>query len=73
MLVKNYSVVGVHWGYYRQMRPELIPQWQATLEDLWSRRLIDPLVGAELPLDSAPEALRLLGSRGSTGKVVLLA
>lgn len=73
ILVKNYAVVGVHWGYYRQMRPDLIPRWQATLDDLWSRRLIDPLVGVELPLDQAPEALRLLGSRASTGKVVLTA
>ena len=37
-----------------------------------ARRAIDPLVSAELPLDQAPEALRLLGSRGTTGKVVLL-
>ncbi|MGD9526523.1 NADPH:quinone oxidoreductase family protein [Pseudonocardia sp.] len=71
VLVKNYSVVGVHWGYYRQMRPEMIPLWQRQLDELWAKRLIDPLVGTELPLDRAPEALRLLGSRGSTGKVVL--
>ncbi|MGQ0573877.1 MAG: NADPH:quinone oxidoreductase family protein [Pseudonocardia sp.] len=72
VLVKNYAVVGVHWGYYRQMRPELIPRWQATLADLWAQRKIDPVVGAELALDRAPEALALLGSRGSTGKVVLV-
>jgi NADPH2:quinone reductase len=71
VLVKNYSVVGVHWGYYRQMRPEMIPRWQQQLDELWAKRLIDPLVSTELPLDRAPEALRLLGSRGSTGKVVL--
>jgi NADPH:quinone reductase len=29
-------------------------------------------VGAELPLREAPEALRRLGSRGTTGKVVLV-
>lgn len=72
ILVKNYAVVGVHWGYYRQMNPGLIPRWQAILDDLWAQRRIDPVVGAELPLDRAPEALRLLGSRASTGKVVLV-
>lgn len=72
VLVKNYEVVGVHWGFYRTMAPERIDEWQGVIEDLWARRAIDPLVSAELPLDQAPEALRLLGSRGTTGKVVLL-
>ncbi|MCY7344335.1 MAG: NADPH:quinone oxidoreductase family protein [Pseudonocardia sp.] len=71
LLVKNYAVVGVHWGYYRQMRPEMIPAWQGRLDELWAQRKIDPLVGADLPLDQAPEALRRLASRASTGKVVL--
>lgn len=72
VLVKNYEVVGVHWGYYRKMRPELIPTWQARLAGMWAARTIDPLVGLELPLREAPEALRRLASRGTTGKVVLV-
>ena len=72
MLVKNYEVVGVHWGFYRTMAPARIDEWQAMVNDLWARRAIDPLVGAELPLADAVEALRRLGSRGTTGKVVLV-
>ena len=72
VLVKNYSVVGVHWAFYRTMAPARIDGWQAELADLWAQRLIDPLVGAELPLAEAPEALRRLASRGTTGKVVLV-
>lgn len=72
VLVKNYEVVGVHWAFYRKMDPARIDEWQAVVDDLWARRAIDPLVGAELPLDQAPEALRRLGSRGTTGKVVLV-
>ncbi len=72
VLVKNYEVVGVHWGYYRKMKPELIPTWQARLDAMWAARTIDPLVGVELPLREAPEALRRLASRGTTGKVVLV-
>lgn len=71
VLVKNYEVVGVHWGFYRQMDPDKIPQWQDALNALWAERRIDPLVGVELPLDQAKEALRRLASRGTTGKVVL--
>jgi NADPH2:quinone reductase len=72
ILVKNYGVLGVHWGYYQRMAPELIPVWQDALVALWGQRRIDPLVGAELPLTEAPEALRRLGSRGTVGKVVLV-
>jgi len=72
VLIKNYSVVGVHWGYYRTMNPALIQPWQDALEDLWGKGLIEPLVGAELPLSEVKEALRRLGSRGTVGKVVLV-
>jgi len=72
VLIKNYAVVGVHWAFYRRVAPEWIPRWQGRLNDLWAERKIDPLVGAELPLREAPEALRRLGSRGTTGKVVLV-
>jgi NADPH2:quinone reductase len=72
VLVKNYEVVGVHWGFYRTMEPARIDEWQGVVTDLWAQRRIDPLVGVELPLRDAPEALRRLGSRGTTGKVVLI-
>jgi NADPH2:quinone reductase len=72
VLIKNYGVLGVHWGMYRELAPQLINEWQIALTDLWRAGKIDPLVGAELPLDQAPEALRRLASRQSVGKVVLL-
>jgi NADPH:quinone reductase len=72
ILVKNYEVVGVHWGYYARMAPHFIPRWQDELVQLWRQRKIDPLVGAELPLVDAVEALRRLGSRGTVGKVALI-
>ncbi len=72
VLIKNYAVVGVHWALYRRVAPEWIPRWQGRLNDLWAAGRIAPLVGAELPLREAPEALRRLGSRGTTGKVVLV-
>jgi NADPH2:quinone reductase len=72
VLIKNYAVVGVHWAFYRRVAPEWIPRWQGRLNDLWAAGRIAPLVGAELPLREAPEALRRLGSRGTTGKVVLV-
>jgi NADPH2:quinone reductase len=72
VLIKNYAVVGVHWARYRVVAPEWIPRWQGRLNDLWAAGQIAPLVGVELPLREAPEALRRLGSRETTGKVVLV-
>jgi len=71
-LVKNYSVVGLHWGLYRQYEPQVVAQTHTALIDLWSRRAIDPLVGTELPLEAAPEGLTRLSDRRTVGKVVLL-
>ena len=71
-LVKNYSIVGLHWGLYRQYEPQVFAETHAALLELWSRRAIDPLVGTELPLESAPEALTRLSDRRTVGKVVLL-
>jgi NADPH2:quinone reductase len=72
VLIKNYAVVGVHWARYRTVAPEWIPRWQGRLNDLWTAGKINPLVGLELPLREAPEALDRLASRGTTGKVVLV-
>ena len=72
VLIKNYSVVGLHWGLYRQYDPMVIPQTHAALLELWDKGLIDPLIGAELPLADGPKALARLGDRGTIGKVVLV-
>ena len=71
-LVKNYSIVGLHWGLYRKMDPAVIPDTHAALVRLWEEGAIDPLIGAELPMSEAPQALARLADRGTVGKVVLL-
>ena len=71
-LVKNYAIVGLHWGLYRKHEPSIIPATHHALVQLWEQGLIDPLIGAELPLSEAPQALTSLGDRGTVGKVVLL-
>lgn len=72
VLVKNYSVVGVHWGLYRLHDPGYVRGVHDALARLYAQGAIAPLVGAELPLDQAPAALRALASRATVGKVVLV-
>ena len=72
VLIKNYSVVGLHWGLYRQYDPLVLAQTHTALLELWAQGLVDPLIGAELPLAEGPKALARLGDRGTVGKVVLV-
>jgi len=72
VLVKNYSVVGLHWGLYRRKKPELIGQCHAELLKLYADGAVRPLVGQERPLTEAPEAYRDLAARRAVGKIVLV-
>jgi NADPH2:quinone reductase len=70
-LIKNYSVVGLHWGLYMRRAPQLIPQAMQQLFDLYAGGKIKPYISARLPLAEAPRALAMVGGGKSTGKVVL--
>jgi len=70
-LVKNYSVLGLHWGLYRTHEPALIAEVHDDLIRLYAEGAIKPLVSQILPLDQAPQALAALGRRETIGKVVL--
>jgi NADPH2:quinone reductase len=72
LLVKNYSVVGLHWGLYRKYDPAVFGQVHDQLTRLVEQGSIDPLVGEVLPLDQAPQALAKLADRSTVGKVVLV-
>lgn len=71
LLVKNISVMGLYWGGYLKFRPEVITQSMATLLGWYTDGRLKPHVSNVLPLDRADEALELLRSRKSTGKVVV--
>src|SRR3954463_6048478 len=72
MLVKNYSVVGLHWGLYRKHDPALFGMVHEELTRLVEEGHVDPLVSQALPLDQAPAALKALAERSTVGKVVLV-
>ena len=71
LLLGNTSVIGAGWGEAAMQAPEV----NATIADgvnaLVADGAIKPIVGASFPLERAAEALKLLDSRGATGKVVL--
>ena len=70
LLVKNYSVVGLHWGLYGKMMPYLIRETHEELMRLYERGDIKPLIYKEFPFEEVPDALEMLGNRGTYGKLV---
>jgi len=71
LLVKNISVMGFYWGGYLRFRPDVVTDSLATLFDWYDAGRIRPHVSHTLPLARVAEALELLRSRKSTGKVVV--
>ena len=71
LLVKNYSVVGLHWGLYNTRAPELIAPAARALHDLYEAHKIKPHISSRLPLADAPVALASVAGGKSTGKVIL--
>jgi len=71
VLVKNYSVLGLHWGLYPRVRPDLIDDARAELTRLAEAGGIHPVVDHIVPFERAPEALTALASGSTVGRVVI--
>jgi NADPH2:quinone reductase len=67
ILLKDISIVGVHWGAYLREHPDYPAEVQQALEAMQVR----PVVGKRFRLDQAPAALRELADRKIIGKAVL--
>ncbi len=71
ILVKNYSVVGVHMGGYHQHDPAPFKQCYAELADLLVQDKISPLVDSVVAFEDLPDALIRLQNRKTVGRVVM--
>ena len=71
-LIKNYSIVGVHFGLFRNLMPKEVMKAHLELMDLFEQGAIKPLIYEELPFERVPDALDLLGDRKTYGKLVVI-
>jgi len=74
VLLKNISIVGIHWGQYAVHEPETVEVVWDGLFDLMKAKKFRGTVFTDkeyVGLESVPEALKSLGSRGTWGKVVV--
>jgi NADPH2:quinone reductase len=70
-MVKNYGILGLHWGLYRSRDPDAVRSVHVALSDLVASGAALPLVGAAHPFEQAVEALASVWAGSSVGRVVL--
>lgn len=71
-LVKNYSILGLHWGLYNTKNPKLIQHCHEQLTELAARGAIKPLVSERVPLDGAAAAVQRVADGVTTGRVAVI-
>ncbi|MFI1469392.1 NADPH:quinone oxidoreductase family protein [Streptomyces wuyuanensis] len=71
-LVKNYSIVGLHWGLYNRMDPRAVLRCHETLTALAAEGLIKPLVSDRVPLKDAAGAVQRVADGTTTGRLAVL-
>jgi NADPH2:quinone reductase len=71
-LVKNYSILGLHWGLYATKNPKLILHCHQQLTELAAKGAIKPLVSERVPLSGAAAAVQRVGDGVTTGRVTVV-
>jgi NADPH2:quinone reductase len=71
-LVKNYAILGLHWGLYHTKNPELVRHCHEQLTELAARGAIKPLVSERVALQDASAAVQRVADGLSTGRIVVL-
>ena len=71
VMVKNYAVLGLHWGLYRTKNPDLVARAHADLSSLVEVGALAPLVSRKLAFEDAPEGLTQLAAGTTVGKLAV--
>jgi NADPH:quinone reductase len=69
-LIKNYSIVGLHWGLYQTKEPAAIPECHAELSKLVAGGQIRPLIGERLGLADVADGVQRLADGTTVGRLV---
>lgn len=72
-LVKNYSVLGLHWGLYPRLDPNAVGECHVELSRLVGTGAIAPLVSERLALEDLADGVQRLADGATTGRVVWVA
>ncbi|QKV96852.1 NADPH:quinone oxidoreductase family protein [Streptomyces sp. NA02950] len=71
-LVKNYAILGLHWGLYNTKDPAAVRSCHDELTKLAAQGTVRPLVSERVPLAGAAEAVQRVADGVTTGRVVVV-
>lgn len=71
-LIKNYSILGLHWGLYKSKIPGLMGECHEVLSQMAQDGVAVPLVSERVGLEQVPDALQRLGDGSTVGRVVMV-
>ncbi|MFD7921047.1 NADPH:quinone oxidoreductase family protein [Streptomyces sp. NPDC059740] len=71
-LVKNYAVLGLHWGLYNTKDPAAVEACHRELTDLAAQGVVRPLIGGRVPLEQAADAVQRVFDGTTTGRIAVL-
>jgi NADPH2:quinone reductase len=72
VLLKDISIVGVHWGPFAKTNAGYMDLTQAALEEMYRAGKIRPGIGKRIRLEEIPQTLREVSERKLIGKAVVL-
>ena len=72
-LVKNYSIVGLHWGLYNAKEPSAVHDCHAELVRMAESGLVRPLVSERLALADVADGVQRLADGTTAGRLVYVA
>ncbi|MEU8825556.1 NADPH:quinone oxidoreductase family protein [Streptomyces sp. NPDC048636] len=71
-LVKNYAILGLHWGLYNTKDPAAVRACHDELTKLAAQGTVRPLVSERVPLAGAADAVQRVADGVTTGRVVVV-
>lgn len=72
ILLKNIAIVGLHFGEYRNHKPQMVTDGMNALFKMYEEGTVRPLVSKTYPLADAKQAMADIAGRASTGKLILV-
>ncbi|MFK0294098.1 NADPH:quinone oxidoreductase family protein [Streptomyces sp. NPDC090442] len=71
-LVKNYAILGLHWGLYNTKDPAAVDACHEELTKLAAHGAVKPLIGGRVPLAEAADAVQRVADGDSVGRLVVV-
>ncbi|QIQ01156.1 NADPH:quinone oxidoreductase family protein [Streptomyces liangshanensis] len=71
-LVKNYAILGLHWGLYNTKDPAAVLRCHDELTALAARGAIKPLISERVPMKAAADAVQRVADGVTTGRIVVV-